>query len=412
MTSSILRALTPRAGRRGTRAFFSAAAREAGLGVLVDIVPNHMGVSDPAQNPWWWDVLRAGRDSQHARAFDIDWDFGDGRVRLPILGDELDACGSSAGSSSVDADGAVLRYNDHLLPLARARSTVSGSRAAVLGCRRGPGGPRASALRAPLLAARVRPTQLPSVLRGLLPSPASASRIPRCSLGATRRSSAGARGTRRRSARRIIRWPVRPRRYLDRLAAATEMPTCSWRRSSSTARRPTPRPCPRGGRRRARPIRRDGRDRPVFVDPPAKRGSTRSTHGCARRRGCRLPSHGRTDPRYEEDRRRHDPRRRGAAATRTRAARAGGEGRGRPRRAPRPVSALPGLSPRRTRTDRERRGGGVRATSRPRTGDHRAPADPDRHVVRRLPPIPADDRPVMRRAWRTRRSNRSRVSEV
>src|SRR6478735_9765659 len=32
---------------------FVAAARAAGLGILVDIVPNHMGISAPAENPWW-----------------------------------------------------------------------------------------------------------------------------------------------------------------------------------------------------------------------------------------------------------------------------------------------------------------------------------------------------------------------
>src|SRR4029453_4661449 len=36
----------------------SDAARARGLGVVVDIVPNHVGVDQPAQNPWWWDVLR------------------------------------------------------------------------------------------------------------------------------------------------------------------------------------------------------------------------------------------------------------------------------------------------------------------------------------------------------------------
>ena len=39
---------------------FAAAAREAGLGILIDIVPNHMGVSAPRENAWWWDVLRRG----------------------------------------------------------------------------------------------------------------------------------------------------------------------------------------------------------------------------------------------------------------------------------------------------------------------------------------------------------------
>src|SRR5690242_16296660 len=46
-------------------AALSAAARERGLGVIVDIVPNHVGVEDPRANPWWWDVLTHGRDSAY-----------------------------------------------------------------------------------------------------------------------------------------------------------------------------------------------------------------------------------------------------------------------------------------------------------------------------------------------------------
>jgi (1->4)-alpha-D-glucan 1-alpha-D-glucosylmutase len=102
---------------------FVAAARAAGLGVLVDIVPNHMGVSIPRENPWWWDVLRQGRESVWANAFDIDWEFGDGRVRVPILGGQLDEI-LTAGELVIDpapaddAPSGVLRYFDHVLPLA------------------------------------------------------------------------------------------------------------------------------------------------------------------------------------------------------------------------------------------------------------------------------------------------------
>ena len=42
----------------------SAAARSRGMGLVVDIVPNHVGVDPPEQNRWWWDVLRHGRDSR------------------------------------------------------------------------------------------------------------------------------------------------------------------------------------------------------------------------------------------------------------------------------------------------------------------------------------------------------------
>lgn len=78
-----------RGGAEGL-ARFAAAARADGLGILVDIVPNHVGIADPVQNPWWWDVLLRGRASRWAAAFDIDWSFGDDRVTLPVLGAPLD----------------------------------------------------------------------------------------------------------------------------------------------------------------------------------------------------------------------------------------------------------------------------------------------------------------------------------
>ncbi|MBN9193219.1 malto-oligosyltrehalose synthase [Microbacterium sp.] len=94
---------------------FAAASRSAGLGILVDIVPNHMGISLPQENPWWWDVLTHGRGSRYAEAFDIDWEYGGGRVRVPILGVPLD---EALADIRVDAAAGVVRYFDHVLPLA------------------------------------------------------------------------------------------------------------------------------------------------------------------------------------------------------------------------------------------------------------------------------------------------------
>lgn len=92
-----------------------AAARRRGMGVLADIVPNHVGVATPASMAWWWDVLANGRASRHAEAFDIDWDFGGGRLRVPVLGSADDL----AALRLVEADGGLeLHYWDHRFPVA------------------------------------------------------------------------------------------------------------------------------------------------------------------------------------------------------------------------------------------------------------------------------------------------------
>ena len=89
----------------------SAAARSRGMGLIVDIVPNHVGVAVPAQNRWWWDVLRHGRDSAYARFFDIDWDLEHGRLLLPVLDDDEDLAGLSV-------HGDTLRLGELVLPIA------------------------------------------------------------------------------------------------------------------------------------------------------------------------------------------------------------------------------------------------------------------------------------------------------
>lgn len=110
-----------RGGEDGLRAL-SAAARAHDLGVLVDIVPNHVGVATPVQSVWWWDVLAKGRDSRYAEAFDIDWDFGGGKLRIPVLGDDdpADAGGELGKLTLSTADDGSLRlfYYDTEYPVA------------------------------------------------------------------------------------------------------------------------------------------------------------------------------------------------------------------------------------------------------------------------------------------------------
>jgi (1->4)-alpha-D-glucan 1-alpha-D-glucosylmutase len=102
-------------------ATFSAAARELGMGIIVDIVPNHVGVATPHEDPWWWDVLTYGRDSEHAHAFDVDWAAGDGRIRIPVVGDDDQEAGEGpiAHLALVETtDGAELTYYDQRFPVA------------------------------------------------------------------------------------------------------------------------------------------------------------------------------------------------------------------------------------------------------------------------------------------------------
>ena len=98
-------------GLGGERAFADLGfrLREAGLGLVVDIVPNHQGIADPAANPTWWDVLRLGRASPFARFYDIDWDHAP--IMVPVLAD------AAAVADLAITDG-QLAYHDLRFPLA------------------------------------------------------------------------------------------------------------------------------------------------------------------------------------------------------------------------------------------------------------------------------------------------------
>ncbi|EKX67104.1 malto-oligosyltrehalose synthase [Streptomyces ipomoeae] len=97
-------------GEEGLRAL-SRTARDHGLGLVVDIVPNHMAMV-PRYNRALWEVLREGPGSAYARWFDIDWEAQGGRVLLPVLGGPL---GEEVDQFVVD--GRELRYYEHVFPL-------------------------------------------------------------------------------------------------------------------------------------------------------------------------------------------------------------------------------------------------------------------------------------------------------
>jgi (1->4)-alpha-D-glucan 1-alpha-D-glucosylmutase len=83
--------------------------KDAGLGLVVDIVPNHMGIAVPAANPAWWDVLRLGRASPYARFFDIDWDRAP--IMVPVLAD-------AGAVADLTIAGGQLAYHDLRFPIA------------------------------------------------------------------------------------------------------------------------------------------------------------------------------------------------------------------------------------------------------------------------------------------------------
>ncbi|MGW0022123.1 malto-oligosyltrehalose synthase [Rhodococcus sp. NPDC003382] len=100
----------------------AARARSRGMGLVIDIVPNHVGVADARQNRWWWDLLQHGQQSRYARHFDVDResDGADGKIALPALGS-----GDGPDDLTVDRTGPepMLAYYDKRFPVAPGTDT-------------------------------------------------------------------------------------------------------------------------------------------------------------------------------------------------------------------------------------------------------------------------------------------------
>jgi (1->4)-alpha-D-glucan 1-alpha-D-glucosylmutase len=108
-------------GAEGHRRLSEALAR-AGLGQVLDVVPNHMAISGP-ENAWWWDVLENGPASVYASYFDVEWDPPEAKlhntVLLPILNDHYGRA-LEAGQIQLSRHGGsfVVGYFDRALPVA------------------------------------------------------------------------------------------------------------------------------------------------------------------------------------------------------------------------------------------------------------------------------------------------------
>ena len=98
--------------------------RDYALGLVLDIVPNHMAASD--ENPWWMDVLENGPASPYAHYFDIEWHpaiskaafLQENKVLLPILGDVYgNVLERGELSVGIDENGFLLRYYERKMPL-------------------------------------------------------------------------------------------------------------------------------------------------------------------------------------------------------------------------------------------------------------------------------------------------------
>ncbi|MEA2861941.1 MAG: (1-_4)-alpha-D-glucan 1-alpha-D-glucosylmutase, partial [Methylobacteriaceae bacterium] len=105
----------------------SQALKRHDLGLILDFVPNHVGVHF-ADNPWWLDVLEWGPASPHAVSFDIDWDTlpyrARGGVLLPIIGSSYgEALENGEIELRHDADEGSFSawYFEHRLPIAPER---------------------------------------------------------------------------------------------------------------------------------------------------------------------------------------------------------------------------------------------------------------------------------------------------
>src|SRR3954452_20332521 len=114
--------LNPEIGTHDDHAAWISAMHARGMGHVIDLVPNHMGIAKSA-NPWWLDVLENGASSRFARFFDIEWhpvkdELAD-KVLIPILGAQYGEALEHQELTLTYRDGAFFAcYYDDTLPIA------------------------------------------------------------------------------------------------------------------------------------------------------------------------------------------------------------------------------------------------------------------------------------------------------
>ncbi|HEY1661508.1 MAG TPA: malto-oligosyltrehalose synthase [Verrucomicrobiae bacterium] len=114
--------LNPEIGTEAELEQLASKLHEHGMGLVLDIVPNHMGINS-SENSWWWDVLKNGRASRYADYFDIDWEPSDlelrGKIFLPVLGDPYEKILARGDLKIEENKGEpVLAYFENKFPLA------------------------------------------------------------------------------------------------------------------------------------------------------------------------------------------------------------------------------------------------------------------------------------------------------
>jgi (1->4)-alpha-D-glucan 1-alpha-D-glucosylmutase len=113
--------LNPEIGSEADFSLFQEGLRKRGMGLILDVVPNHMSAS--SENAWWMDVLENGPESAYSSYFDIDWHPPsrnlDGKILLPVLGKPFGEVLEEQELKVVFLEGRLyVQYFESLFPLA------------------------------------------------------------------------------------------------------------------------------------------------------------------------------------------------------------------------------------------------------------------------------------------------------